>query len=392
MNKKFVFAAVAAGVTIVGCGWYYIKATQRKAVELQEQLQAALQLAEESKFDECVSLLQDSIEKMQQFYGPNDPHAIHTVAILANILHRQNKLPDAERLMRQCCVGLDAALGADHEETLNYQNELMNILFTAGKTSEALVVGTKLFDLLCNKLGPNHLQCVKVGASLCSFMQAEGEIQQSVDFARIMVESCRSGSPYCASSPESLHLSLQILTQFLTEDDKIEEAIQCAQEMVAVCTANNLEADGPPQSHYTLLNLQTKVRIEDALLTARSTANYCEQLHGTQSLEHVGSLGFLARLLSQVGIFQEAFATWERVYCALEPTLGPEHHELLDTQVRTAGSQNANLHSQNKHSSCSLKWRAACCTWTGILKRSRCFNASSTCTNPSRTANYPPPI
>ena len=355
MNKKYVFAAIAAGATLVGCGWYYFKASQRKAAELQEQLHIALRLAQESNFDDCVSLLQSTIEEMKEFYGPDDATVIHTVAILAGILHRQNKLPEAELLMSQCCIGLDKALGADHEESLGCQTELMNILGAAGKSAEALATGTKLFDLLCKKLGPNHVQCVTVGAALCAFMKAEGEMQQSIDLARIMVESCRSGTPCAQSSPESLRVALQVLTELLSESGNIEEAIHTAQELVAVCTANSLEADGPPQSHYTLLNLQIKVSIEDALLTARLTANYCEQLHGAGSHEHVESQLVLARLLSQSGLFQEAFTMWERVcvsrpkictpfafelnganrYGALEQTLGAEHHELLDMQVRT---------------------------------------------------------
>jgi eukaryotic-like serine/threonine-protein kinase len=338
MNKKYIVAAITAGATLVGCGWYLFKVSQRQAEEMQQQLHDALRLAQETKYDECTSLLQDTIEKMKSFYGPEHPTTIHTVAILAEILHRQNKLPEAEALMRACCLGLDQALGCDHEESLGCQTELMHILGDAGNTSEALATGRKLFDTLCEKFGPNDLQCVKVGSALCAFMKAEGELQPSVDFARILVESCRSGSPSAASSPESLRLALQVLTELLRDAGNTDEAICCAQELVAVCTANNLEADGPPQSHYLLLNLQLAVSIEDALLTARSAANFCEQQHGAQSHEHVESQLVLARLLSQSGAFQEALTTWERVFVVLAQSLGTEHHEILDMQVHTIPS------------------------------------------------------
>jgi tetratricopeptide (TPR) repeat protein len=339
MNKKYVIAAaVAAGVAVAGCGWYIMKYSQRKAAELQEQLHTAIRFAQESKLDDGVTLLQSTIEEMKEFYGPENPTTIHTVAILADLLHRQNNLPDAEALMRACCVGLDKALGEEHEESLGCHSELMQILAQAGKTSEALATGTRLFDILCKKLGPNHVQCVKVGASLCEFMKAEGGLQHSVDLARIMVESCRSGSPSAASCPESLLLSLQLLTSLLRDCGDIEDAIITAQEAVAVTTANNLEADGAPQSHYTLLNLQLAVRVEDALLTARSTANYCEQLHGAQSHQHAEAQLVLARLLCQCGGFQEAHAIWERVFVVLAQTLGPDHPDILDMQVMRASA------------------------------------------------------
>jgi hypothetical protein len=333
MNKKYIFAAISAGAALAGCGWYLFKVTQRQAAEMQQQLHTAIRLAQESKYAECESLLQDTIEKMKEFYGPENATTIHTVAILAEILHRQNKLPEAEALMRVCCIGLEKALGPDHEESLGCQTELMHILGAAGKTSEALSTGTKLFDTLCKKVGPNDVQSVKVGTALCAFMKAEGELQPSVDFARIIVESCRSGSPSSCSSPEPLRLALQVLTELLRDAGNIEEAIYCAQELVAVCTANNLETDGPPQSHYLLLNLQLAVSLDDALHTARSAANFCEQQHGALSHEHVESLLVLARLLSQSGGFQEALATWERAFVVLAPALGPEHSEILDMQV-----------------------------------------------------------
>lgn len=377
MNKKYIFAAVTAGAALAGCGWYLFRASQRQAEEMQEQLHAAIRLAQESKYEECEALLQDTIEKMKDFYGPENATTIHTVAILAEILHRQNKLPEAEALMRACCVGLDKALGPDHEESLGCQREFMHILGAAGKTSEALATGTKLFDILCKKFGPNDLQSVKVGCALCAFMKAEGELQPSVDFARIIVESCRSGSPSAASSPEPLRQALQVLTELLRDAGNTEEAICCAQELVAVCSANNLEADGPPQSYYLLLNLQLAVRIEDALQTARAAANFCEQQHGPQSHEHVESLLVLARLLSQSGGFQEALATWERAFVMLAPALGPEHHEILDVQARAPAAAAATtvpaLIVIALFFRC--KWRPACCSWSGAPKRRFCYSA-----------------
>jgi hypothetical protein len=358
MNKKYVLTAIAAGATLVGCGWYLFKASQRKSSELQERMHESLRLAQESKFDDCVSLLQGTIEEMKQFYGPDNPTTMQTVAILAEILHRQNKLPEAEILMRQCCYSLDKSLGASHEESLGCQTELMNILGAAGKTSEALITGTKLFELLCNKLGPNHVQCVTVGSALCAFMRAEGEIQQSVDLARIIVESCRSGSPSAPSCPESLHMSLRVLAELLRDAGDTEESIHIAQELVAVCTANNLEADGPPQSHYLLLNLQMEFKIEDALLTARSTANYCQQLYGAGSHHHVESQLVLARLLTQNRIFQEAFTTWQLAHDALAQTLGADHHDVLDIQVSAASSKhNFGCDSCNRGSSVVSKFK-----------------------------------
>jgi hypothetical protein len=334
MNRKYVIAAIAAGATIAGCGWYFFKASQRKAAEMQAQLQHALSLAKDGNFADCTALLQATVLEMQQFYGPDDPAAIHAVSILAGVLHRQNILAEAETLMRECAAGLDRTLGEDHEESLGCHSELIDILGAAGKTSEALAMGSKLFDRLCKKLGPNHLHSVKVGVAVCTFMRQEGRLTDSADLARVLVESCRSGSPSAPSAPEPLYISLRALTEILRDTGNIDEAIQCAHELVAVSTANSLEADGSPQSHYLLLNLQMSVGIEDALLTARSIANYCEQQHGALSHEHVESQLVLARLLHQGGVFQEAFTVWESAYVVLSQNLGQEHPEILDLQVR----------------------------------------------------------
>ncbi len=52
------------------------------------------------------SLLQATIEEMKEFYGPENPTTIHTVAILADLLRRQNNLSDAEafKSSRGCCA------------------------------------------------------------------------------------------------------------------------------------------------------------------------------------------------------------------------------------------------------------------------------------------------
>jgi len=119
MNRKYVIAAIAAGATIAGCGWYFFKASQRKAAEMQAQLQHALSLAKDGNFADCTALLQAAVLEMQQFYGPDDPAAIHAVSILAGVLHRQNNLAEAETLMRDCAAGLDRTVGEDHFQQMS---------------------------------------------------------------------------------------------------------------------------------------------------------------------------------------------------------------------------------------------------------------------------------
>ena len=361
MNKKYVIAAFAAGATIAGCGWYFFKASQRKAAEMQARLQGALLLAKDGDFDQSTQELQACVQEMQEFYGPNDPVTMHAVSILAGVLHRQNRLPEAEQLMRACAVGLDQALGADHDESLGCHTELLRILSDAGKASEALEHGNQLFERLCKKLGPNHLQSVNVGVTVCTLMKQEGRLQDSEDLAHLLVDSCRSGSPSAPSTPEPLYAALRALAEILRDSGNLDEAIQCvlplpplhvcdipplsplhfcnilrmcAHELVAVSTANSLEADGTPQSHYLLLNLlMSSSRIDDALLTARCIVNYCEQQHGLLSQDHVQSQLVLARLLHQSGAFEEAVSVWGRASVVLTQNLGEEHPEILDLQV-----------------------------------------------------------
>ena len=82
-------------------------------------------------------ILRDSLEKMIEVYGPEDPLTLFNTAQLGNALQYQKKLDEAEALYRKNLTAREKVLGVNYIHTLWSVNDLGSVLRDKGEYEEA---------------------------------------------------------------------------------------------------------------------------------------------------------------------------------------------------------------------------------------------------------------
>ena len=97
---------------------------------------------------------------MKHVLGPNHQNTIGTVNNLANVLNKQGRLEEAQKLYERVLSGQERVLGLNHEHTLNTVNNLATILFEQGRLEEAKKQFERTLSGYAQILGPNHFKTI----------------------------------------------------------------------------------------------------------------------------------------------------------------------------------------------------------------------------------------
>jgi len=96
------------------------------------------------------------LEGMERFLGPDHFHTLGRVAKLGMLLQMQDKLGDAEVLLRRAFEGQEKALGPDHADTLVSVYNLGALLHKQNKLGDAEVLLRRALEWKEKALGPDH--------------------------------------------------------------------------------------------------------------------------------------------------------------------------------------------------------------------------------------------
>jgi serine/threonine protein kinase len=260
--------------------------------------------------------------------GPEESlDAMTTLETLAMVRWKQDRLTEAETLMRTIVAFRTKNLPPDDKLILNAQNNLANILFTARRFAEAEQIYRQLLDTEEKKFGSEHPSVAHALHNLGSCLGEAGKRPEGKGFMLRALEMRRkllgSQHPDVAASLESLGNNLQ-------RSGNPAEAEKYFRELLEL--QGNLFGERHPVVLRTAriltrsLAAQKKNKEVVLLLNGYLTPDY---VRGTNS---ASMLELRAEALARMGQWKEAAADATRVV-EYEPTDHQHYHTLAPLLV-----------------------------------------------------------
>jgi serine/threonine-protein kinase len=104
----------------------------RNAAEAYAEL-----LADTGRYREALPLIESVATMREETLGKDDPHTLHAKWLLAGVLRNSDELPRATALARDVLERQRKVLGDEHPDTAKSWSQLGDLLFAAGRYSEA---------------------------------------------------------------------------------------------------------------------------------------------------------------------------------------------------------------------------------------------------------------
>ena len=229
------------------------------------------------------------------------------------------------------CVALrQAALGAEHADTLNAQHSLAVAYKAAGEPGKAIVLYTQVRDSWVNTLGTDHPDTLAALANLATAYQSAGNPRQAI----ALFEQVRDAeSKTLGADHQSALVTLNDLGLAYSAAGMLTKAIELF-EHVRAARVKTLGAEHP-DTVGTVNNLALAYRAAGRLPQA---VDLFEQVRdawaktlGTEHPDTLTALNNLALAYQDAGKLREAITLFEQVRDAHMKKLGPDHPNTLST-------------------------------------------------------------
>ena len=347
--RKALVAQTLISVGRVGEGRKVLKEANKEQYELykvceEDDLEAArisaqnrLNLGQES---DAFTIIQQALDRHQAC--SNKRFVINCLCTQADIVYRQKKYEESEKLYRQVLRISIEIFGENHSESLKYMNTVGNFMAIQGRAAEA----APLFRQACRGrekiYGMEHPLTMESYGGLSSALCSEGNLDEAEVLGRRVFEYSQR---YYESNPSLAFSATQALSFILAEQGKPDEQIKLYRKQplpeyalaaqvsyrasVYLTQGHLLEAEQMLRKYME--NLQGRVGEEaeerlDYLLTMeklvdclgmqekweaaegyqRQSLKLYEQIHGENSVGAIGYYTYLARTLHKQGKYQPA--------------------------------------------------------------------------------------
>ena len=188
-------------------------------------------LIEQDKLQEAECILRKSRILQDQALGSSHPESLRSMGNLAWVWYRQGRHEEAESLGRETLTGREQTLGFDHPDTLLSMNNLSVILTTTGSLDEAQKLGLASLVLRLQLRAPDHPDVLESQETLVEILLVQGNYEDSEKQLRFVLDSRQrvSGSEH----PRTL-LTMHQLAFCIAAQGKESEAIQLYQSSLAI--------------------------------------------------------------------------------------------------------------------------------------------------------------
>ena len=178
------------------------------------------------RVDAAEKLLKETVQACRDKEGDRASHTLHFIFQLGNLLSNDDeKLGEAEIMLREAVVGLKEAMGADREDTLNATGALAMLLRKRKKEREAEPLLVDTLERARTKLGKEHRITLSILNNLGVMWSAEGRLDESEALYREALATKRNvmGSQNL-SSLNTIH-NLGTLLHRMRKDDEAHELL-----------------------------------------------------------------------------------------------------------------------------------------------------------------------
>jgi tetratricopeptide (TPR) repeat protein len=278
----------------------------RAALAVQEFFQwflkPAKQFEQAAQWRLLVPLYEQVSHDLEIALGPEHPDVAQSQDNLAVLLHEQGKYAEAEPLYQRALAIREKALGPEHPNVAESLNNMAELLRAQGKYAEAEPLYRRALAIREKVLGPEHPDAATSLNDLAMLLSAQGKYAEA--------------EPLCRRALA------------------IKERVLGPEHPSAAMSLNNLAL---------LLKLQGKYAEAEPLY--RRALAIREKVLGPEHPEVAVSLNNLARLLQDQDKYAEAEPLFRRALAIKERVLGPEHPSVAMSLNNLA----AHLHAQGKY-------------------------------------------
>jgi len=138
-------------------------------------------MAQQGKFDDAASALEETLKLNRGLYGDNHPHTLKVLGTLGSVHAAAGNLDLAEPCLRQVYKGQLSALGAEHNNTLMSMGNLGMLLGDQGKLDAAQAVLEPALAITLRVNGPDHPATQQRRRFLAYLRSKQGRLQEAVE-------------------------------------------------------------------------------------------------------------------------------------------------------------------------------------------------------------------
>jgi serine/threonine protein kinase len=270
-------------------------------------------------------LLRATLAAQEAALGADHRDTLRSASILAMILQRSEvHLDDAERLRRHVWERREATLGRDHPETLTALNELANLLREAGQCADAVPLNRRAYEGLLACFGDSHPNTLIALNDLANSLSQSGQPGLAEPLYRVLIPAQRrvlgDEHPNTLTAMNNLGSLLQKRGEFDEAGALLSEVLEVQRKRFGAGNLNTLAF----AHNLALLRLDQGRTAEAEAMLAE-----CVGLAERQFVPgHRPTARFrfnLGRCYALQGRTRLARATLQAAHAALLATLDPEH-------------------------------------------------------------------
>jgi serine/threonine-protein kinase len=288
-------------------------------------------------YDRAVSLHWKARAVREAALGADHLDTLISRIHLANADAEAGRLTEAIALFEATLELLEAKLGPDHLHTLASRNNLANAYQAAGRWTEAIALHEATLELTATKLGPDHPDTLAGLSNLAAAYYHAGRLSEAIPRfeATTKLREARLGPDH----PDTL-TSRDNLASAYADAGRLAEAIALHQS-----TLQRLESKLGPDHPDTLTSRNNLAgayaeagRLTEAIALFETTLRLREAKVGPDHPDTLISRNNLALAFAEAGRTAEAIALHEGTLKLYESKLGPDHPDTLTSRYNLASA------------------------------------------------------
>ena len=179
-------------------------------------------LHEDNRLAEAEPLLRQALDKRRRVLGDEHEQTLSTGNNLAMVLMAAGKLGEAERLFRDVLDQQRRLLGDEHPHTLNAVNNLGMLLFRQGKLDDAEPLLREAMQRL-QRTTPDHPNTMSAMVNVGSLLLQQGRVAEAEPLIRQALEKQR---PVLGDEHPRTLMSQRLVATILSAQSKPREAVE----------------------------------------------------------------------------------------------------------------------------------------------------------------------
>lgn len=238
-------------------------------------------LAKQGRWEEAERLQGQAIEACKINYGADHPDTLSYTLGLAGTFVKQGRFEEARRLQEQVLEIRKAELGADDPEILVYMGNLALIYSNLGRLEEGEQLGSHVLEMHKATLGADHLQTLGYMNARASAFLKQGRLEEA---ERLLVETVENLTAKLGEDHSGTLSPISSLSMVFSKQGRLEEAEQLQVQLFEK-SKTMLGMDHPDTliiMHNLACLLKRLDRLQEALHLMNRCASDRERVFGLQ--------------------------------------------------------------------------------------------------------------